>query len=265
MEGIGISSPNCLDRDGDTVWAFTTQGQAISMNLSGQSEPGNYVTEILQTFPPTSSYIAAHRMGSDSALFVGDGTARALRQSFALQAWSTTYQPVGGIKAISSIETSPGVYTLCAGRATGGGYILGRDLTTWQDDGENYTNCTVTIGSITLSQPGSVLVPVEYIVGYFDAVGTIDGGPSVPKIEILPNEITGVPGPGFLLLSNPTQEPPIGQNIASATLQSLRWPTDSINSGLASKLMHHLQIRITFAPENAPNAIKALAIMNEKD
>jgi hypothetical protein len=38
-----------------------------------------------------------------------------------------------------------------------------------------------------------------------------------------------------------------------------------MNGLLASQLMHHLQVKFVFAPENAPNTIKAMALMFEKD
>lgn len=267
LEGIGVNSPNCLDQDGDTHWLLSTQGQCWQMDFSGKQETGNYILEIIQNFPDNNSYITAHRQGVDAALYLGDGSTNIERYSFNVQAWSTNYQPVGGIHALASIETSPGNYTVCAGRSSGGGYILGRNLNSWQDDGQNYTNCFVTIGTITMSQPGALLVPCEFIVGYFDAVGALgaNGGPSQPIISILPNEITIANNPGFLTLSGPVPEPPTGQTNPSQSLQQLRWPTDSLNSQLVSKLMHHLQIKVAFAPENAPNSVIALAVMPNKD
>lgn len=272
MKNFGVSSPNCIAQDGDTITVLTTQGQCFTLDLSGKSETGNYIVNLLSGFLPQSSYVTTHRSGSDAGLWLGDGSANAFRYSLTMGAWSTKYVPVGGMKAIKSIETSVGVTTLCAGRATGAGYILGRSLSTWQDDGQNYPNAFVTIGSIVLTPPGGGLAPVQHIVGYFDAVGLLGptltaptGGPTIPTIAILPNEINASPGPGFLTLSQPKSEyttvsPP------SQSLLSLRWDVDSMSvASLVSQWMHHLQIRISWPPENAPNTIKTLAIMVEKD
>ena len=291
LKGLGIASPNCLSQDGDTLSILTTQGRALQINLAGETEIGEYVADQIETiFLPATSYIATHRNGADNGLWLADGSTNLLRYGLKLQAWSTLYKPVGGMKAIRSIETSPGVYTLLGGRATGGGYILGRSFgagITRQDDGQNYTSCFITIGNITLSQPGQKLVPLEHIVGYFDAAGTLGpmhgplqvkkadgsfplGGPSFPAVYILPNEVSGTSGIGFqqILAGNDSgalPEPTDGQTSPSTTLLQLRWPVNQMNGLVCSQLMHHLQVKFVFAPENAPNTIKAMALMFEKD
>jgi len=294
MKGIGIATPNALSQDGDTLSILTTQGRALQINLS-ETEIGTYVAELIeQIFAPPTSYVTTHRNGTDNGFWLADGSTNLLRYGLTVQAWSTLYKPVGGLGAIRSIETSPGIYSLLAGRATRNGYILARssgvgnpNAVNRQDDGQNYTNCFVTIGNITLSQPGQRLVPLEYIVGYFDAAGTLGplngpnqepaasgyfplGGPSFPAVYILPNEVSGTSGIGFqqLLAGNASgalPEPPDGQTTPSSTLLALRWPANQMNGLACSQLMHHLQVKFVFAPENAPNTIKAMALMFEKD
>jgi hypothetical protein len=152
-------------------------------------------------------------------------------------------------------------------------YILGRDLTTWSDNGfygQNngtfYNDCYITVGSITLSQPGAPLFPLQHVVGYFDAVGTLNnGGPSQPNIWILPNEINDTQGIGFIQLPEVGQEPPTGQNQPSASLLALRWPLTAMNSNIASQYVHHLQVKIDFSPESAPNTIKCLAFKENQN
>jgi len=119
---------------------------------------------------------------------------------------------------------------------------------------------------VTLSQPGAPMFPLQHVVGYFDAVGTLNnGGPSYPDIWILPNEVNDTAGIGFVYLPEIVQEPPIGQNQPSATLLALRWPVNMMNSSLASQLVHHLQVKIQFEPENAPNTIKAISFKENQD
>jgi hypothetical protein len=294
LKGVGIASPNALSQDGDTLSILTTQGRALQINLAGETEIGDYVSDqIEQIFQPATSYVATHRNGADNGFWLADGSSTLLRYGLKLQAWSTLYKPVGGMGAIRSIETSPGKYSLLAGRATGGGYILARSdgggnpaLVNRQDDGQNYSNCFVTIGNITLSQPGQKLVPLEHIVGYFDAAGTLGplgganqvkqangsfplGGPSFPSVYILPNEVSSTSGIGFqqLLAGNDSGAlpEPVDGAAPSTTLLQLRWPVSQMNGLNASQLMHHLQVKFVFAPENAPNTIKAMALMFEKD
>lgn len=356
LKNFGVSSPNCISQDGDTLYALLTSGQCFMLNDSGKSETGNYIVNLLSAFPPQSSYVAMHRNGTDSGLWLGNGSSTLFRYSLNIQAWSTKYLPVGGVGAIRSVETSVGFYTLCAGRTSGGGYILGRSLSTWQDDSQNYTNCFVTIGSVILSPPGGTLVPVQHITGYFAAVGalgpaylaepplvrtalkfgvsasmvptavfveniagisvgrplTIDispnqevvipsavdpvagtftaiftkthnfgaavdapagpislqpiGGPTYPTISILPNEIADPTGTLFLTLGQPKSEYTTAQTNATSSILSLRYDVDSMNvSALVSQNMHHLQIKVSWPPENAPNAIKQLSVVFEKN
>ena len=149
-----------------------------------------------------------------------------------------------------------------------GNYIYVRDLTSWGDgntiiganDGTPYALCEVVIGSITMSQLGGKLFPLQHVIGYFDAVGTLNhGGPSYPDIWVLPNEVQPTTAVPFVYLPEIVQEPPTGQNNPSSSILALRWNVSMVNSTQMSQYIHHMQCRVRFEPENAPNTIKALA------
>src|ERR1035437_8776084 len=107
---------------------------------------------------------------------------------------------------------------------------------------------------------------LQHVVGYFDAVGTLqNGGSSYPDIWIMPNEVSGKKGIGFIQLPEVLQEPPQGQNQPSASILALRWPVNMANSQMMSQFVHHLQVKIQFEPENAPNTIKAISFKQEQD
>jgi hypothetical protein len=154
-----------------------------------------------------------------------------------------------------------------------GNYLYARDVNSWGDGGtfgENngapYALCNVVLGSITLSQPGAELVPLQHVVIYADAVGTLNnGGPSYPDVWVMFNEIADTRGVGFVSLPDVVQEPPIGTNHASESLLSLRFPVNAMNSFQASQYCHHIQLRVQFQPENAPNLIKAISFMGHQD
>jgi len=256
LDNFGISSPNCVTKDGDTITALLTSGQVFSLNVNSKTELSAFIGDLVQAFPENASYLTTHRNGLDNGLFLCDGSANILRYGLNVQAWSPMYKPVGGIKALRSIETSVGNYTLCAGRATAAGFILGRDLTSVQDEGQNYTNCFVTIGNMVLSQPLEPLVPVYYVAGYFAAGGT------VPAIAVLANEITGSTGPGFATIPYFQEEPPLGAT-PSTTLMQRNWNLYDIPSMRNSLLMHHLQVRISFPQENFASTIFGLALKHD--
>lgn len=257
LANFGISSPNCVDKDGDTIRVITTQGQEFSLTVSDKTEDGNFVADLIQTdFAPAGSYITTHRNGLDSGVFIGNGTDTILRYGLNIGAWSTIYKPVGGIRALKSIETSVGKYTLCAGRATTAGFILGRDLTTNQDDSQNYSNCFATVGNIVLSAPLQELASVGWIGLYLAAVG------SIPTVSILPNEISGTSGVGFIPIPNPVDE--LGMT-PSTTLLSKLWSLSNQQTLKTSLLFHHMQVRIAFPAENFPNTIKVLSLIDKLD
>lgn len=155
------------------------------------------------------------------------------------------------------------------------GYLLARDLNTWGDrgtqgdpaagDADLYTQCFVNIGSMQLSTPGAQLMEVRHIVGYFDAVGTLNnGGPSIPSVAVLPNEIAAINGAQFIPLPDTVTEPPTGAT-PSRSLQQWRWPLMDWSNDQTSLLMHHLQVKIMFAPENAKNTIKMIAVKSDQE
>ena len=80
----------------------------------------------------------------------------------------------------------------------------------------------------------------------------------------MPNEVAATSGIGFVQLPEVVQEPPIGQTNPSKSLLSLRWNVNMMNSALCSQFMHHLQVKIQFEPENAPNTIKAISFCEDQ-
>jgi hypothetical protein len=257
LDNFGISSPNCVSKDGDTVRALTTQGQVFEMNVSTKTEISAFIGDIVENFPAPSSYLTTHRDGLDNGVFLGDGSTNVLRYGLNVQAWSPIYKPVGGMQALKSIETSPGNYTLCAARSGAGAFLLGRNLSAFQDDGQNYSACFATIGNIVLSQPLEPLVPVYNIAGYFAKGGQI------PTMAIMPNEVSTTAGSGFQVLSEILDEPPIGA-APSQTLLAKRWNCYSMPSMTVSLLCHHIQVKISFPQENFPSTIFGIALNHDR-
>lgn len=258
LQNFGISSPNCVDKDGDTIRVISTQGQQFTLTVTEKIEEGTFVADLIAAnFAPSTSYITTHRNGLDSGVFIANGESKMMRYGLNIGAWSTTYNVVGSVKAIRSIETSVGKYTLCAGRASTAGYILGRDLTTYQDDGANYANCFVTVGNMVLSALGQPLTPVHYIMAQLAATG------SLPAVSFLANEISGTSGLGFINVPRVQDEPTTGA-AASTTLLSKQWELRSMQT-MVSLLMHHLQVKFQFPAENFPNTLKTLSLKYGED
>lgn len=258
LDNFGISSPNCMSKDGDTIRVLTTQGQCVELTVSAQTEISAYIGDIVQTFPAAASYLTNHRNGLDKGVFLSDGSLRVLRYGLNVQAWSPIYKPVGGVGALRSIETSVGNMTLCAARPGAGGFILGRNLSSFQDDGQPYSNCFATIGNIVLSQPLEPLIPVYRIAGYFAAGG------QTPILFVMPNEVTASTGPGFQQVFNPIPEPSLGAT-ASTTLNALEWNLYEAPTLNTSLFMHHLQVKVSFPQENFASTIYGIALKHEME
>ena len=277
MTNFGASSPNAVWQDGQTVYLISTQGQVWAMTATNKTLEGHYVSDYINAnFPPASSYITLHRNGLDTGMFLSNATTTILRDGTNVNAWSVPAYPVGGAGALASVETSVGIYSLLLAPPAPPpvfvdppNYILARNLNSWADEGGPYTNPTIpnqvylTIGSITLSQPGQLLLPVQHIVGYFDAAGV--GGVDQPTVSVLFNNISGAQAAAFSTIppEQVVNEPPYGAT-PSTSLQSLRFPCNMINT-TNSQYCHHLQVRIQYPNSNAPHTIKALAIKFDQD
>lgn len=176
-QGLGLLSYNGLDVFGSSIGFFASDSTFNVLDISsGPSEVGFNIGNLLQVAPwnPNTAYVTWHSSGEDKAWFLSDGTTGWYRigvtpspeQGVTISPFATI---VGGAEAVQSIETSPGVHQLLIG-SPGTGPILARSLTTFQDNGENYT-WYATVGSHVLANPGQ-LAEVAFITTDSAAVGT---------------------------------------------------------------------------------------------
>ena len=166
--GIGLLSYNALDMNGPIIGFFTTDNQFVTMDPSnGISNVSLPIGDQLrlqnglpgQNWNPANVYVAWHVQGEDQGWYVGDGQYGWYRlMSTPAPETGNTWSPfatlTGGIKAIQSVEVSPGVHRLLVGPYTTG-EISQRDLTVFTDNGTTYP-AHATIGSLVLTQPGQV-------------------------------------------------------------------------------------------------------------
>jgi hypothetical protein len=245
QKNFGVASQNCIAQDGDVLFVFTSRGQLFELSDSLE-EIGLPIRNQLKAFTPGNVYIALHRSGDDEGLFVSDGASNIWRYSIAMQSWSPVAQPVGGVRAISSIETSTSVWTLLAGRTSGSGYILGRSLAAFNDDGVTYSGF-ITVGSLILAPPGKT-ARADAVLAEVMPVGTY------PTISVLLNEVSGA----FVALPNPVADPPKLAN--STTVRMKRHYLKSAASPLAQGEIRHLQIKVNFVAEDAKHELLGLGI-----
>lgn len=246
---LGVLSQNAVVLDGETLYIYTASGQllAISNTIEDIGFAVGVGASLLPGFAPADSYLTMHRNGpQDTALYLCNGAGKVLRYSLSLKAWSPLYTVVGGAKAIASLETSAGAYNLLVGRGAGSGYILKRDTSLHTDDGSNFS-AFLTFGSFMLAAPGKT-VSVDSILLERTSAG------SQPTVAILPNEISG----SFTTLTNPVDEPP--ELPASSSIIAKRYYLKTAN---IPQIMRHLQVKFSFAAENAKNEVLGLGIRVE--
>jgi hypothetical protein len=246
LKNFGIKSPNALAQDGDVVYIYTSRSQLFQLTPTLGEVGFGIRDKLAATFNPSNVYLTVHRSGGDEGLFISDGSTNVRRWSIAFSCWSTTAQPVGGVGAISSIETSLGVWTLLAGRSFGSGYILGRNTNTWTDDGGTYA-CNAVVGSIEVGPPGSKEI-LSAVAVSATAVGT------KPAVGVLLNEISGT----FVALPNPVPEP--AQLPLGSTIWTQRFWFKAAQTPLPQQVQH-MQVQISFPAENVQAEILALALM----
>jgi hypothetical protein len=244
---FGVASQNCVASDGDLVFLYTSVRQLFSIS-NVLDEIGFPIGDQLKSnFDPTSVYLTIHRSGSDSGLFISNGTTTVYRYNIAKDAWSPA-AAFSNVKAIKSIAVADGDYRLLLGRFTDFGYIFYRDLTNWQDDSSSFS-AYATIGTIVLAPLGST-VNLGAVAIERKSFG------SDPTVSVLLNEISG----SFTSLLNPVSDPPLLP--ASSTVVAKRHYLKGAASPLP-QLVRHLQAKITFTSENAKNELLGFALLPE--
>jgi hypothetical protein len=262
LQGIGLLSYNALDVCGSQIGFFSTDHQFLILDpnagvssagypLGDQFRLNNGMTA--QSWNPASVYVAWHVNGEDQAWYVGDGVQGWFRMMStpAPETGSYTWSPfakiVSGVKALQSIEVTPGNHQLLSG-PVGTGLILQRDLDTNQDGGVSYP-ANAVLGSCVLAQPGQIAV-VPFITVESVGIGT----PIVLGV-LIDEALPYYTGP-FNILKIWENDPP---NLKpSISLPSQRFYLADDTDYAAA--MRHLQIQINWAAENFPNELSTITI-----
>jgi hypothetical protein len=245
-----VLSPNCLVADGDTLYLYSSNAQLAQLSFSGQNEVGFAVADLLATnFPPASSYLAIHRNGIDEGLFISDGNSRLMRFSLRKGSWSPIATIGGGISAIQSVQTATGVFSLLGGSNAGSNKILGRSLTNFVDQASTTYSAFATIGSIILAPPSTASSAVDFLFLHFINVGT------PLTVAAMTNEVSG----SFVNIPRQANDPWQIPASSSITMSRFDWQG---NQGPLASVVKHLQLKVTFASENAANELLALGIMH---
>jgi len=250
---MGALNQNALAIDGDTLYILTAQAQLLAVQETLIEEIGYPIGENFFLYADRSRfYLTVLRdNAAESALYVSDGgldgnsaSGTIGRFNLNTRTWSPGYQYVGSSSAVGVVETGNGAFSLLIGRANTSGYILKRDTSVLQDDGSNYANTFVVIGSLVLAPPGKFF-EVDALVVETDATGTY------PTVSYRPNEISGL----FTTLANSVADNP--EFPASSTIAIKRF---YLNQASISNLARFIQVKVAFAQENVQNILYGLGV-----
>lgn len=246
LPGLGIKTWNAVTVNGSLIYAMLSTTEVLSLDPStGVSDVGFPIGDQFEnTFDATSVYLTWHSGGSrDKALYVADGSGSWFRMNPTPApetglTWSPRRVVAAGMKAVQSVEVTPGSHLLLLGPVTSGP-ILFRDVTRNTDNGVTYT-WDVEIGNVVLAQPGQ-MAEIEFIATCCVKVGTR------PTVGVSMGEIAG---PYETLPAQArTNDPP--KLPVSKTIYSDRW---NFLDGDTS-WCEHLRMKFAFAAEDAANEL----------
>ena len=170
IPGRGISSYNAVDQCGTIIGMYTADKVFVTIDpgaggFNHVSQPiGNLIRQtsgVGTTWNPADVYVAWHVNGEDAAWYLADGSTGWYRvcQTPSPEtgySWSPFAQIVGGVQAVQSIETAPGIHNLLLGPVGSTPRVtLNRDLDVFTDNTSPY-NAFAQVGSIVFVHPGQV-------------------------------------------------------------------------------------------------------------
>lgn len=269
----GLLHYDALDVVGATFYFVSNKSKLMSFDPSaGAVEAGFPIGDQFRRvttagtsaklYDPATAFVAWYEgggsanaeadQGDDTGLFVADGAVGWFRYSpisapESGSVWSPFARIVGGTSAVQAVEVAPGIQNLLIGPAAAGP-ILYRDVSTNQDNGQNFDAPFATLGNIVLAQSGEV-AEVAHVALDSIAVGT------PPSVSLLFGEIRATDAVPFDQLEWTSADPP--DLPESETLYSHRFST--LQNGTTPKC-RHLQMRIEWTQENAPTELLSHAI-----
>jgi hypothetical protein len=240
---FGVSSQNCVVQDGDLLYIYTSRRQLFCISSTLEETGFAIGDKLLANFDPTLSYLALHRSGTDSGLFISNGTDTVYRYLITKDAWSPKASVINGVGCIKSIAITDSDYRLLG---TGANGILYRDLNNWQDDGTNYT-AFANIGQLVIAPLGETVtldgVSIERMPVGSDAT-----------VAVMLQEINGT----FTTLPNPVADPPLLN--PSTSIITKRHYVKAAQTILPQRV-RHLQVQISFPAENFKNEVLGFALL----
>lgn len=246
VKDMGMRVWTAADSDGTNVYLYSSDRQFILINANGLTPANQNIADTIQVVDPRLAHVAQWRFGANQSwVFVGDGSTFIYPFNPDLNAWATIQAPVGGVRAIGNVETTPGVFQFWRGKPVDGSLITFRDVSSFRDEGWAYP-CHAVFGPITVAD-FLTLAQLRDI-----ALVTVRTS-TVVTVSVLPNEVIPIAARQFQLLTRSSSEPPE----LSGDNESLSFRADrySWKSCSYPELVNFAFLRIDFSPDANPDEL----------
>jgi hypothetical protein len=200
--------------------------------------------QLLANFDPANVYLTIHRAGSDSGLFISNGSTTVYRYNIAAVVGTRRdlLQRQGNQKYFRGRRRLPATVRQSVRQrvylVSEHGAVAGRHF---------FYSAYATIGTLVIAPLGTT-TPLGAVLIERVATG------SDATVSVLLNEISGT----FVALPNPVSDPPLLP--ASATVIAKRHYLKTAAKPLPEGV-RHLQVKISFAAENAKNELLGFALL----
>lgn len=254
IETLPLLNYDAFDVHLTTPYLFTANKTVMALDPSaGLIEISFPIADLFSaSFDPKQTSITYHNgVTGEAGWYVSDGTQRWFRLAPITAPdngwnWNPPAYISGGMSAVQSCETSPGIDALLIGPPASGGPILQRSNTTNQDNNVAYPMEAV-FGSIVLAQPGQ-MAGLSWITLEAENAGTAAG------LSVLFNELTG----NFEAVPRSRQDPP---NLPPS--QSLISNRHSLLQGQTPVWCRHMRMQLNWPSENQANELLAYTIFGQ--
>lgn len=256
--GVGMLSADAFAVNGSTAYGMITSHQVVSMDPgAGEVEVGFPLANVFDDYyDPALAYLTWHQgFSKDTALYVANGSQYWYRMAAVAapesgNVWSpaAVIHAPGGVRAIASVEITPGKKKLVLGPNIDGNPILMRDPTTNTDNGVTYP-AHGTIAAVILAQPGTT-AGVQFVV---TEERLIDGATPL-TVNMLFDEIEDyvhIHQADWRELRNRTNEPP-NLPLQKSIRAQRHWATQDPSTLIKCRFY---QQDISWIAENFPNEI----------
>ena len=250
LKDLGMRTWTAADTDGPNIYLYTSDRQFLLINANGVTPVATSISDRIDVVDPRLAYVSVFRhTGLVNQLYMSDGSTVLYPLNVELQAWAVPEEPIGGVRAIATIEITPGVWQFWRGKPTPNSTISYRDLNVFTDEGASY-HAWCIFGAVPVADFLTLSQIRDVVLARFPTDSLIN-------VSVLANEVEPIKGKQFEMLLYPIEEPPELSETPSLSYicERYHWKTCKL-----PELMNLLFLRFDFGVSPNPDEIYAWTI-----